>query len=94
MRHSPWLAARMCLSISCVIEGGCPGGISLQVSLFLRPHQSRWLTGHILTPSQTLSPLRRTIKINMDLLVAGLQGIDHHGCIGYEILVDMKEKNI
>jgi hypothetical protein len=30
----------------------------------------------------------------MDLLVAGLQGIDHHGCIGYEILVDMKEKNI
>jgi hypothetical protein len=80
--------------ISYVIEGGCPGGTSLQVSLFLRPHRSRWLTWHILTPSQTVSPLRRKTKINMDLLVAGLQGIDHHGCIGYGILVDTKEKNI
>jgi hypothetical protein len=28
-----------------------------------------------------IAPLRRTAKKNMELLVAGLQGIDHHGCI-------------
>jgi len=79
--------------ISSVIEGGCPGGTSLQLSLFLQPHQSRWLTWHILS-SQAFSLLRWTGKINMDLLVAGLQGIKSSWLYQYDTLVDRKDKDI
>ena len=36
----------------------------------------------------------RTLKTNMDLLVAGLQGVDPYGLYQYSSLVDRKRKDI
>jgi hypothetical protein len=75
MDHSPWLVARMCSSISRMSSKEDVLVVPPAVFAFLRLYRSRWLTGHILNPSQVLSPLRRTTRINTELLVAAMHGI-------------------